>query len=54
MTETPDKGAPCSLVTLPVTVFCCATAGALTRNNPINAMSILVFMDTVYRVLGGQ
>src|SRR4051812_35820561 len=45
-TVTPDKAAPASLVTLPVTVFCCANASAGKSSIPINAESTLFFMWT--------
>src|SRR3989475_11870061 len=43
-TDTPDKGAPCSLVTLPVTVFCCETAWGATQSIPSNAMTTHFFI----------
>src|SRR5438046_4074266 len=43
-TDTPDKGAPCSLVTLPVTVFCCETAWGATQSIPSNAMTTPFFI----------
>src|SRR5256885_10888373 len=38
------KGAPCSLVTLPVTVFCCETAWGATQSIPSNAMTTPFFI----------
>src|SRR4051812_4112977 len=49
MTATPERAVPCSLVTFPVTVFCCADACAAMRNSPTNTMSGLVF---IWRVPG--
>src|SRR5437879_13576017 len=43
-TATPDKGAPCSLVTLPVTVFCCETAWGATQSIPSNVMTTPLFI----------
>jgi hypothetical protein len=50
-TDTPDTGAPVSLVTFPVTVFCWAEARDVTRKRPINTMSSLFFIVTSTREL---
>src|SRR5688572_32333659 len=43
-TETPANGPPCSLVTVPVTVFTCAIACAVHRKSPPSTMTSFVFI----------
>src|SRR5687767_2040120 len=43
-TETPANGPPCSLVTVPVTVFTCAIACAVHRKSPTSTMTSFVFI----------
>ena len=50
-TEAPGSGAPCSSVTLPVTVFCCANAGAANEEHSHQHGEYSCFHDEVYRVL---
>ena len=49
-TETEHSGAPCSSLTPPITVFCCATAGAHTMAIP-SGSSRFQFSCEMYRVL---
>jgi len=53
VTETPDRGVPCSLVTFPVIVRCCANAGPATSMSA-NNVSNDRFISTVVSVEGDQ
>src|SRR2546430_15645857 len=45
--ETPDSGAFCSLVTLPVMVFCCPNAREATRRIPTNSVTARLVMTAI-------
>src|SRR2546430_5927396 len=51
-TVTPLSGVPCSLVTLPVIVFCCARRGGATRRVPSSTTNSRVLMTDGYQFLG--
>src|SRR5438105_15688609 len=48
------KGVPCSLVTFPVTVFCCADAAPAKKNTPVRTTNaaFLILTCTAVRVQG--
>src|ERR1051325_2978294 len=53
-TVTPASGAPCSLVTVPVMVLCCANARGATRSIPTNSVTARLAMMTATGFLGDE